>query len=394
MYILGFYTALVIDNVKFSASPEISEYLKPSSGRRDVNFTLETIFEINRNDPTDVRALENAKRLINSVKRTFLQNTVKHQTSNSETEIDNNAKFLDFCQEVIKVLYSFKDSDLEEFVRTASDEIKNYDYKGCKFLELAKNPKLKNFDYLSQIVKHKSAADFRVILNVVGNMLRDKNLDMYKRRFINAVNDLYKADSVVKFKKFLTNIEDYRLKARTNMDLVKIVRSGFRSIIFDHYSDLSDVERSQFASKLSDFYNYNMGMSPAVAQIYDKNKPMRYKTVKRRVTESRYKPKRTNRPTPYDNFKQRYTEKDASYDYNREGTKMKQKYDSKKPSRHQTQKTMEFETPQRSFKAQFSNIDKEMYDSDLAKIRKQPVIEVVTMRPYVSKRVMTSQKLR
>ncbi|CAB3258048.1 unnamed protein product [Arctia plantaginis] len=356
-------------NVKPQASPEISEYLKPSSGRRDVNFTLETIFEINHNDAADVRALENAKNLINSVKRAFLQNTVQQQRNNSETEVSNNMTFSDFCQKVIAVIYRYDDSDLKDFVAITSDEIKNYHYRGCKFHELAENMKLrKYFDQLQEINKHKSAGDIKKILNTVDKTLKDKNLDIYKRGFIDAVNDLYKADTVVKFNKFLTNIEDYRQNARRNMDLVKIIRSGIRSIIFDHYTDLSDQERSQFTSKLGDFFSYYMGMSRAVVQMNTdmNNQSMRYKTIKRIVTETKWKAHRTIRPTvtPHNYFKQMYVEKnldlkyypDASYNYN---TK-----------------------------------DNTMYDSETPKSTNKPVIEVITMRPYISKRVMTSQKLR
>ncbi|CAB3238318.1 unnamed protein product [Arctia plantaginis] len=120
-----------------------------------------------------------------------------------------------------------------------------------KFIGKIKNVFADKFDKIN----NNQAETIRHYLKAFANNL---NKEKYGKReeLLDTINSMYKEDSVSKFNQFIEDMEDYRLKARKNIDLLQLIRGGLKSILFDPYSSLHVHSRSILTSKLREYLKY------------------------------------------------------------------------------------------------------------------------------------------
>lgn len=135
--------------------------------------------------------------------------------------------------------------------------MRKYHYKGSKFHELTDNYSLRRFiaKKLDEF-KGLSGVTIKKRLAVVNKKLKKEHYDKYEKEFIDFINSLYRKDSIDKLNNVLIDLDDYRLKSRTDVDLEDLVRKGLRSVIFDYYSNLNFNARHALKVKLDDFWKY------------------------------------------------------------------------------------------------------------------------------------------
>ncbi|XP_028157055.1 uncharacterized protein LOC114350440 [Ostrinia furnacalis] len=166
-------------------------------------------------------------------------------------------KFTDFIKHVIGILSTYDDSDLEDVLTIVDDEMRKYHYKGCKFHELVEDINVRRF--MADNLEKMKNAPAKVVKDELKKMLRkfeDENMGLMQKTVMDYVNTLYGAKSDAKFKEVLNNLALYKSKSkRSSVNLVKVVRDGIRSIIFDHYSSLEPQRRRDLKIKLETFWN-------------------------------------------------------------------------------------------------------------------------------------------
>lgn len=170
---------------------------------------------------------------------------------------ESSDKLTDFIQIVTELLKTFDDADLELFFKILYEEIGKYHYNGCKFHELTDNDALKKF-INSQLadIKNIPADNIREKISKLSSHIENTKYNLREKEFTYYIDSLYKHDSVKKFNKFLIDLDKYRLKAKTNLDLNKIIRNGLRSIIFNHYTKLDYNTRASLKLKLHQYAAY------------------------------------------------------------------------------------------------------------------------------------------
>ncbi|CAH0602318.1 unnamed protein product [Chrysodeixis includens] len=89
---------------------------------------------------------------------------------------------------------------------------------------------------------------------MLATMLRDETYDKHVKELLDFINSLYRQDAKDKFSKVLVALEQFnKQKDKSVSDLVKIVREGVRSIIFDHYTELNPNARRELKAKIETF---------------------------------------------------------------------------------------------------------------------------------------------
>lgn len=163
--------------------------------------------------------------------------------------------FTEFVQRVANIINNYDDTTFKDFFDILDEEIRKYHYRGCKFYELMDNYEFrslmaKKLDLMKRKPTAVLKADINEVVNVLGNV-KDKNI----KEMLDYINSLYGEDDREKFNKVISDLNDYgksRSKRLKNY-LVKVIRNGVRTIVFDHYTDLNINVRREFKKELAIF---------------------------------------------------------------------------------------------------------------------------------------------
>ncbi|RVE49146.1 hypothetical protein evm_006153 [Chilo suppressalis] len=223
--------------------------------QRRVNLALETVLQFDNNENSaDIEIIDKVQDFLKRVKRIIRNNRDSRRTA----VIDDNTPltFTDFVKSALVILSSYNDEDLEEVAAVVDEELRKYHYKGCKFYELIENGDVRRFmaDKLDKI-RNVPGKELKRQLTTTIKKLTDSK-DGFKHMLISTyLNSLYSEKDSEKFNDFLKHIAVYKQKSkRSNLDLVKIIRKGLRSIVFDHYSKLDSNTRRGLKIKLETFW--------------------------------------------------------------------------------------------------------------------------------------------
>lgn len=201
-----------------------------------------------KSNAADLMFIDNIQQFLDKVKTVIGKNNTARRF---DSEV-KNIKFTDFVKTSIEILKSYEDGDLEDAFAVFDDEIRKYHYRGCKFYELVEDRTVRRFvaNKLDEI-KGKPAVNLRKNLDNAIQVIEGSKFSKIQTEFVDYVNSLYRQDSSDKFKAFLNNLQTYSSKSkRANLDLIKVVREGIRSVIFDHYSSLNVNARKDLKIKL------------------------------------------------------------------------------------------------------------------------------------------------
>ncbi|CAB3251215.1 unnamed protein product [Arctia plantaginis] len=221
---------------------------------KNAEVALQSVFGLNNTDQADtIKLLDKVEKVIGNIKSVFEGKSII-RPSNDDEKLE---KFTDFIHNLIKRLKTYDDKDVEYFITIFNDEIRKYNYKGCKFHELLENYNLRRF--LSNMIsklQNQSGATIKNSLEVIANKIEDDKFNKNEKNLVDFINSVYRQDSVKKFQNFLTQIDTYKLNSDTkDRNLVKIIKEGVRSIIFDYYSQLNNNARNALKHQVNDFWN-------------------------------------------------------------------------------------------------------------------------------------------
>ncbi|CAB3258072.1 unnamed protein product [Arctia plantaginis] len=218
---------------------------------KSVNLALETVLEFDQeNKETDINILNKVNKFIGKIKNVIENRNI----SRRNLKRGNKNIFTDFIVNLIQTLIKYEDNDLEYFVLTINSELKRH--RGSIFHELAENIDFqKVFADKFDKINNNQAETIRHYLKAFANNLNEEKY-VKKEELLDTINSMYKEDSVSKFNQFIEDMEDYRLKARKNIDLQQLIRGGLKSILFDPYSSLQVHSRSILTSKLREYLKY------------------------------------------------------------------------------------------------------------------------------------------
>lgn len=210
-----------------------------------------------KNNNSDNKLVENIKTDIDDIE-SFKQD-YRHDKPN---------RFTDFILAVIEILIRYPDADLENFFEALHDEIGEYHYSGCKFYELTDNVGFRKFiTEKMNAIKNITAIDIRKKMVYIADQIEELKYGSHEKELIDYINSLYRQDSVEKLNKFLTKINDYRLKTEEDLDLIKVVRDGIRSLVFNHYTKLNYNTRAALKHKLDEYWEYMTAVPSLRAQL-------------------------------------------------------------------------------------------------------------------------------
>lgn len=221
-----------------------------------MNLALETVLEFNNKDNAgDANFLSTVQQFLDQVKTAIGTKKIDRRFKSE----DKHIRFTDFVKTAINILKTYDDDDLEDVFAVFDDEIRKYHYRGCKFYELVEDQNVRRFvaNKLDNL-KDKPAPNLRRNLDKAIQSIVDSKLRKSHVELLDHVNSLYRDDSSDKLKTFLNNLEAYSSKSkRANLNLIKVVRDGIRSVIFDHYSELNANARKDLKIKLESWRNIN-----------------------------------------------------------------------------------------------------------------------------------------
>lgn len=108
-------------------------------------------------------------------------------------------------------------------------------------------------------VKKTSPKKIRRDLDGILKVLQERKYGGKQAEHIKFLNSIYGTESTLKFATILNNLQQYQANTRKSyLDLLSVVRTGIRSIIFDHYSNLSNDVRKELKLKLESYWTDNM----------------------------------------------------------------------------------------------------------------------------------------
>lgn len=199
-----------------------------------------------------IKLLDKIEKVIGNIKSVFEgKSIVRPAYDDAKLE-----KFTDFIQNLIKRLKKYDDKDLVYFVTIFNNEIRKFNYKGCKFHELLENFNLRTFlsNMLSDL-QNQSGVAIKNSLEAVANKIKQEKFNKNEKDMIDLINSVYRQDSVGKFQNFLAQIDSFK-QSSDKTGLMNIIKEGLRSIIFDYYSQLNNNARNALKHEVNDFWNY------------------------------------------------------------------------------------------------------------------------------------------
>ncbi|KAJ8706747.1 hypothetical protein PYW07_012825 [Mythimna separata] len=190
----------------------------------------------------------------NNVSDTKITGANKNSRRNSESP--NIETFTDFVQEAIKLINTYNDDTFQNFIQILEKEIKKYYYKGYKYHELMENDELRKFiDEKFDLIKGKPASYIKDKVNEVAEKVTNKIDDKNANKLLDYINSMYKADDRGKFRKVLTDLKSLGSSnhVKSKNELVKKIRYGIWTIIFNHYMNLNDDEKRGLKNEIADY---------------------------------------------------------------------------------------------------------------------------------------------
>lgn len=236
---------------KFSVNIEAKE-----NNPRSVQVALETVLAFNDRDNTEnLKFIDNLQDFLTKVKKTVVKqgktNFQRYERPQRKFMQIPDLTFTEFTKELIKILKTYQNNDLEDVFAVFDNEIRKYNYEGCKFDELVSNQNV--LKYVARILepfRNQPAETIKYKLNKMVQFLEDAKMDLRKSA-LHYVDSLFTKQDAQKFRNVLNYFERYKMKSRkTNIDLTQIIKKTLRSVIFDHYSNLSVNIRRDLKSML------------------------------------------------------------------------------------------------------------------------------------------------
>ncbi|XP_060808272.1 eukaryotic translation initiation factor 2-alpha kinase 2 [Amyelois transitella] len=199
-----------------------------------------------------MKAIDKLQDYLNTIK------SILGENDNSRRHLKGGFKFRDFLKMTLQTISSYEDNDLLDVVAIVNNEIRKYHYKGCKFYELVQNHNLRK-DMAKKLLtlNELTAKDLRFAIKKAISAV-DKNVMREKRqKILDYLDSVYVGNEIIgKMRQVLSELEQFKKRSkRASLDLVKIVKYGLRSVIFDHYSNLNDNARKELKSKLENIWH-------------------------------------------------------------------------------------------------------------------------------------------
>lgn len=242
------------ENIFITTFTAVIKISKHNGRDKSVNLALETVFEFDNDDKkTDINILNKVQRFIGKVKNVIENsNTARRQLDNTNTKV-----FTNFIIDVIQILIQYDESTLENIAAIISEEMENHQYDGCKFYELTDNIKQqKGFANNLKEMKYKAGADIKEDLKAISNKLSEEIYAKPEKELIDIVNTVYQDYSIDKLNNFIKGIDGYKLYTKDNNNITKVISEGLKTILFDHYTNLTIHLRTSLLSKLQDYMKY------------------------------------------------------------------------------------------------------------------------------------------
>ncbi|KAH9630515.1 hypothetical protein HF086_006482, partial [Spodoptera exigua] len=242
-----------------------SAALSSPLSEKSVHLALETVLEFNDKDKeSDLKFLDNIQNFVNKVK-SAIDKTGSHGRDSKDVRIES---LTDFVQQAVSILNLYDDTTFIDFLETLNDEIRKYHYRGCKFHELMDNYELRSLiGSTLDLIKGKPVKVIKAYINVFVDMLKEENYDRSAKEIVDYINSLYGQDSKPKLIKVLRDIDNYGkpTSEKNRNSLVRIIREGIRSIIFDHYTQLNPKTRKELKAKIEAYMKKNKRTSSKIA---------------------------------------------------------------------------------------------------------------------------------
>lgn len=242
------------ENIFITTFTAVIKISKHNGRDKSVNLALETVFEFDNDDKkTDINILNKVQRFIGKVKNVIENsNTARRQLDNTNTKV-----FTNFIIDVIQILIQYDDTTLENIAAIISEEMENHQYDGCKFYELTDNIKQqKGFANNLKEMKYKAGADIKEDLKAISNKLSEEIYAKPEKELIDIVNTVYQDYSIDNLNNFIKGIDGYKLYTKDNNNITKVISEGLKTILFDHYTNLTIHLRTSLLSKLQDYMKY------------------------------------------------------------------------------------------------------------------------------------------
>ncbi|CAH0698155.1 unnamed protein product [Spodoptera exigua] len=117
------------------------------------------------------------------------------------------------------------------------------------------------------LIKGKPVKVIKAYINVFVDMLKEENYDRSAKEIVDYINSLYGQDSKPKLIKVLRDIDNYGkpTSEKNRNTLVRIIREGIRSIIFDHYTQLNPKTKKELKAKIEAYMKRNKRTSSKIA---------------------------------------------------------------------------------------------------------------------------------
>lgn len=195
-------------------------------------MAVETVLEFDKEiKETGFKILNKVKNFVGEIENVFEEKNI----SRRNTKRENKNHFTNFIVNLIQTLIKYKDDDLEYLVIIINSELKRQ--RDSTFHNITANSDIQKLlsDKIAT-VKNKPATEIRHYLKALANKLSAENyVNKEEKKLLGIVNSMCKEESVTELNKFIKDLDDYRLKARKNMDLSQLVRTGLQSILYEPY---------------------------------------------------------------------------------------------------------------------------------------------------------------
>lgn len=236
-------------------------------------MAVETVLEFDKEiKETGFKILNKVKNFVGEIENVFEEKNI----SRRNTKRENKNHFTNFIVNLIQTLFKYKDEDLEYLVIIINSELKRQ--RDSTFHDITANSDIQKLlsDKIAT-VKNKPATEIRHYLKALANKLSVENyVNKEEKKLLGIVNSMCKEESVTELNKFIKDLDDYRLKARKNMDLSQLVRTGLESILYEPYFRLRVNLRSNLTSESRNY----------LKAYYDLiNLDSKYSTVSQTVSE-------------------------------------------------------------------------------------------------------------
>ncbi|KAJ8706753.1 hypothetical protein PYW07_012831 [Mythimna separata] len=113
----------------------------------------------------------------------------------------------------------------------------------------------KYIDEKFDLIKEKPVSFIKDKVNEVAEKVTNKTYDKNANKLLDYINSMYKADDRGKFRKVLTDLKSLGSSnhVKSKNELVKKIRYGIWTIIFNHYMNLNDDEKRDLKNEIAEY---------------------------------------------------------------------------------------------------------------------------------------------